>query len=415
MSRTSYPDHELVEGQGIRLGPIFLSDRLAALRRLTSAALLCGIALSVNLWFPISRSFPRAPLFIALPQKFIPPVEYFLSSLLSAALVALVLAKRPMKYLIGAIVALTLLCLLDQARLQPWVYQYLAMFVVIALDHPQSRGERPTVLTLSALQLIVASLYFWGGLQKLNYSFSNEVLSQLLRPMQNILMLSPRQLSALGLGIATIEIFTGFGLLLKKTRKICICLALAMHGSILGLLIAQNQNSVVWAWNVALVLVVVLLFWHSDTSIEQVFRYWRAGNTGSRASIIVAALYAVLPILSFWGWWDLYLSGALYSGNTPVAVLRVDGGVYERLVPTAKGQVFVTSSGERMLPLFEWSMAELNVPPYPEFRVYRQLTREMCRFAADKSQAELIVKTRPAILDGSYNVVRMNCSDLNHW
>ena len=413
MSRTSYPDEKLIEARGSGLGAIFLSDRLAALRRVTSAALLCGIALSMNLWFPISRSFPRAPLLIALPQKVVSPVEYFLSSLLSAALVAVVLAKRPMKYLTVAIVTLALLCLLDQTRLQPWVYQYLAVFVVIALDHQRSRDERPTLLTLSALQSIVASLYLWGGLQKLNYSFSHEVLSQLLSPMQNILALSPPQLSALGLGIATIEIFTGFGLLLKKTRKICICLALAMHGLILGLLIAQNQNSVVWAWNVALLLMVVVLFWRSDTSIEQVFRYWWAGNTYSRASIIVAALYAVLPILSFWGWWDLYLSGALYSGNTPVAVVRVDGKVYERLAQTTKRQVFVTRSGERMLPLFEWSMAELNVPPYPEFRVYQQLTREICRFAEDKSQAELIVKTRPAIMDGSYKVVRMDCSDLD--
>ncbi|HEU4713170.1 MAG TPA: hypothetical protein VFS76_16480 [Pyrinomonadaceae bacterium] len=384
-----------------------LNDRLGALRRVTSAALLCGIAFSINLWFPISRSLPRAPLLLALPQQVVPAAEYLLSSLLSAAVVALVFAKRPMKYLIVAIVALVVLCLLDQTRLQPWVYQYLAVFVVLALDHRQSRDERSAVLTL--LQLIVASLYFWGGLQKLNYSFSHEVLSQLLTP---ILVLSPSQLSALGVGVATIEIFTGLGLLLKKTRKICIFLALAMHGMILGLLIAQNQNNVVWAWNGALVLMVVVLFWRSDTSIGQVFSYWRAGNTAVRASVIVAALYVVLPVLSFWGWWDLYLSGALYSGNTPVGVVRVAGSVYDRLAPIAKQQVFATSSGERMLPLHEWSMAELNVPPYPEFRVYRQLTREICRSVEDKTHAELIVKTRPAIVDGSYKVVRMDCSTL---
>ena len=85
-----------------------------------------------------------------------------------------------------------------------------------------------------------------------------------------------------------------------------------MHGLMLGLLIAQNQNSVVWAWNGALVLMVVVFVWRNDTSIGQVFRSWWAGTTGIRASIIVAGLYAVLPILSFWGWWDLYLSGAWY-------------------------------------------------------------------------------------------------------
>jgi hypothetical protein len=80
---------------------------------------------------------------------------------------------------------------------------------------------------------------------------------------------------------------------------------------------------------------------------------------------------------------------------------------------TARRQVFETTSGERRLPLYEWSMAELNVPPYPEFRVYQQITREICRVADDQGRVQLIVKTWPAILDGSYQVVRMNCSGLD--
>ena len=109
MSRTSYRDEEHIEASGSStFGAIFLSDRLDVLRRVTSVALLCGIALSINLWFPISRSLPRAPLLVALPQKLIAPIEYFLSTLLSAALVALLLAKRPTKYLIVAIVAVYL-------------------------------------------------------------------------------------------------------------------------------------------------------------------------------------------------------------------------------------------------------------------------------------------------------------------
>ncbi len=49
-----------------------------------------------------------------------------------------------------------------------------------------------------------------------------------------------------------------------------------------------------------------------------------------------------------------------------------------------------------MLPLYEWSMTELNVPPYPEARVYRRLARRLCRYAEDPRELELIVKETPA-------------------
>ena len=90
----------------------------------------------------------------------------------------------------------------------------------------------------------------------------------------------------------------------------------------------------------------------------------------------------------------------------------MDQETYERLPEIARRQVFKTKGGEQMLPLFEWSMAELNVPPYPELRVYKQVSREICKFAKDKSQVQLIVKDRPAILDGTYKVIRLNCSQL---
>ena len=390
-----------------------VSTRLTALRSVISIALLSGILLSLNLWFPTTRSYPRAPLIIALPQSIVPKVEYLLSGLLVAALVALVFARRLIKYLIAAIISLILLILLDQTRLQPWVYQYLLLLSVIALRRRQSLDEQSSRLNLSILQVIVATLYFWSGAQKLNYSFGHEVLPQLFTQLQNYLPLTQMQISLLGIGIALVEIFTGCGLLLKQTRKLCVWLALAMHGLVLVLLIGQGRNHVVWTWNAALMLITIILFWRSETPVWQTLANWRVSNKFSRISLILAAIYAVLPMLSFWGWWDMYLSGALYSGNTAVAVVRVDRQVYEQLSEMAKRQVFTTKSGEQMLPVFEWSMIELNVPPYPEPRVFEQITREICKFAEDESQVELIMKGSPAILDGSYKVTRMKCSQLD--
>lgn len=386
--------------------------RLAALRRLVCAGMLCGVALTWNLWFPSARSFPRAPLLDACPREVVPPLEYVLGAMLVTALAVSLFAKRPAKYLVAAIASLGLLALSDQTRWQPWVYQYFIVLVVLALDARRGGDGRSGIDSLDALRLIVASLYFWGGAQKLNYSFGHEVLPQLLAPALGRLTLEGAQLSALGVAVAAAEMFVGCGLLFRRTRRLCIGCALAMHGLILGLLIAQGRNSAVWAWNVALALTVVILFRRGDTPAAPVSDRWRAGGTSGRAVMMLAALYAVLPTLSFFGWWDMYLSGALYSGNTAVAVVRVGARESERLPASARRQLFTTASGERVLPLFEWSMAELNVPPYPEPRVFRQVAREVCRLTGDEGGAELIVRGRPDVLDGRYVVSRADCRQL---
>lgn len=389
-----------------------LSARIEAARRVAGAAMLAGVALSPRLWFPSARSFPRAPLVAAWPESFAPAADWLLGGSLVAALACVVFAKRPTKYLAAAVALLALLALSDQTRLQPWAYQYLLLFAVAALRGRAGPDARAHAGALSALQLIVAALYFWGGAQKLNYTFGREIMPQLLGPLLDYAPLTQTQLSALGVAVAAVEIFTGCGLLFRRTRGPCVRLALALHASALALLVWQGRNSVVWAWNVSLPLVVVILFRRSETFPRPALAWRAEGDARARVAQALAAACALLPALSFCGWWDMYLSGALYSGNTPVAVVRVGGQVYERLPDVARRQVFTTKGGERVLPLFEWSMAELNVPPYPETRVYRQVARRLCELEAGEGRTELIVKERPATLDGSYEVTRTNCGQL---
>jgi hypothetical protein len=120
----------------------------------------------------------------------------------------------------------------------------------------------------------------------------------------------------------------------------------------------------------------------------------------------------LLPALSFIGLWDLYLSGALYTGKTPVAVMHISENLRAQLPATARGNTFRTNSGELMLPFYEWSLADLNVPPYPEIRVYQQLARELCALDADSQASGLIVKGRAALSDGGYQVTLTTCSEL---
>lgn len=106
------------------------------------------------------------------------------------------------------------------------------------------------------------------------------------------------------------------------------------------------------------------------------------------------------------------LSVALYSGNTPVAVVRINEVVFEKLPLKAGQSVFHTNNGELILPLFEWAMADLSVPAYPEPRVFRQAARRVCELTENKHSVELIIKERPAIFDGRYEVTRIDCARL---
>lgn len=382
----------------IKVSARLFPTRIIALTRVLSIALLSGIALSFNLWFPINRTFPRAGV-IDLP----PAVEIALSGLLAFSLLMLIISERRGLYLLAALSLLVLLILLDQMRLQPWVYQYSILFAVIALTRQTEEAA------MSLLQLVVAGLYFWSGVQKLNFIFHQEVLPQLLAPFANYWIPGTNQLLILGLVIASIEIALSLGLIWKRTRNISVWVGVAMHVLLITLLVTMAHNRVVWPWNATLAVLLLLTFLGTRNSIGRAFA--RTGSESRHAQLLVVLVLS-LPVLSLSGHWDLYLSGALYSGITPQAVIRLPPTGVEMLPEAAKQQVFTTTSGDAALPLTEWSMAELNVPPYPEERVYRRVAAFVCRSSPEPRGIELVIRESPERLSGRYQVKRLNCDEL---
>ena len=371
--------------------------------------LIAGIFFSLELWFPMARTFPRVPIFIGLPENTVLIVERTLTVILVISLILMTVSFCPKIFSIVAVSSLILLISFDQIRLQPWVYQYLLLLTVLALPTNDENSDQ----TLSLSQIIIAGLYFWSGVQKLNFTFLHETLPMLLTPLQNLLPSFQLPLVWLGIGIASAESLIGCGLVFRRTRKLAVWFAVAMHGFILALLIAKNYNSIVWIWNAALMLIVVIAFWKNDNSIKEAVTFSKANNWKVRLAKTISLASVLLPILSFIGWWDMYLSGALYSGNVEIGVIRINDNLYKKLPPNAQKSVFRTESGgEQMLPFFEWSIAELNVPVYPELRVFKQVAGDICRLTNYKSEIEMIVKEHPEIFNGNYKVRRISCAEL---
>ncbi len=358
--------------------------------------------MSWRLWFDLGRSFPRAPLVVgfALRQDFV------ISIVLVGALLLSTIGRRSRWLLAVSVVLTVVLVVLDQTRLQPWVYQYAIMLSLLAFTRAEPVNQKAI---LAANQIVVAMLYFWSGLQKLSWSFVHEVAPALVESAG--MRLSPRYLSVIAVTIVIFETSIGIGLLFRRTRRVAVVLACFMHASILFTFILSGHNTVIWPWNVAMMIVTVLLFRPGDdTPFKHLLH--RSRNVTSHLPKVAMLVCGLLPALSFGGWWDLYLSGALYSGKSPIAVMRISEGLRDRLPSTAKNTVFQTTRGEFMLPFYEWSLSDLNVPPYPEPRAYRQIVRQLCTLDTDLQTNALIIKGRPTLLDGNYNLTLTPCATL---
>lgn len=326
-----------------------IPNHLKLLRFAVSLAFLAGILFSRELWFPLDREIPRAPVFADLPENFAAPAEWLLSAALVLGLILLNFLRRTRIFSLLAVGSLTALIALDQTRLQPWVYQYGLLLVVFSLGNCGKTDEAESNHPLALAQTIIAALYFWSGVQKLNYAFARETLPFLLAPLGDFLSPNDLPLAFLGIVVALVEASIGVGLLWRKSRNLAVCLATAMHAVVLILLIARDYNQIVWIWNAALILIVFAAFWRSDFSIFKAMR--AAGDWRMNLAKAIALAAVLLPVLNFWGWWDSYLAGALYSGNVETAVVRINDDLFEKLPPKAQRSVFqVKSRGEKMLP-----------------------------------------------------------------
>lgn len=370
--------------------------------------LLLGIIFSHELWFPINRTFPRSPLIFALPESLVVPFEWIVSSILVISLILTISLPKPKTFLLIIIASVLLLFFFDQMHLQPWAYEYSLVFAVYFWHDWKNEDDSAKNRTIGLAQIVIAGIYCWSGLQKLNFNFSHDILPSLFIPIQNLFPSLQIPFGFFGIAIPLTEIFIGCGLIFRKTRNIAVILAISMHLIILSLLIAKNYNSIVWFWNLTLIFADVFAFWKSEISLKEILQLEKLS---ARKFIVLAAV--TLPVLNFFGYWDSFLSGAYYSGNTEIPAIYITDEVFEKLPPTAKSTVFQTqTTNKKVLPPFEWSIAETNAPVYLEERVFRQVTLEVCKLTTDKKQTELIIRKRPAIFDGNYQVKRISCAEL---
>ena len=307
------------------------------------------------------RLFPIVPVFDIASD--IPGWLHLFFYAVSLASLVILLVK-PQQRLVMIILLVSELCsvLMDYTRWQPWEYQYLFILFIFLINK-----EDRNIKALVAFLLV--ALYTYSGLHKLNTGFllqiwDNMILRSLFHMSHSIRGTSPVYYGGYILG--SLELCCGLALLFKKTQRTVACLLIVMH--LFNLLwlgpLGANYNIIVWPWNIAMAILLYILFISDKVTLfKPVF---------ARLNIVVFIAWGVLPALNIFGYWDHYLSGSLYSGKLPLMGICTNGAKEFKpfLSDTDKYQF---CAGKPYIKLQSWAMKELNVPPYPQERIYYKI------------------------------------------
>lgn len=362
--------------------------RLVFLKATVFIAFVIGLVLSSPLWIG-PRTYPLTPVWSGLPMLG-HPLDLILYGALFTLGAAGLIAPRP-RALIGTFLAIVaIFCLFDQTRWQPWVLLYAFMLAALGLFSWRKDDTEGQKRALHIAQLIVASTYFFAGVQKINSNFVNLIFPWMMQPVTDAVPALATPLYYFGIATPFIEAAFGIGLLTRRFRRISLIAAIGMHLLILAMLgpLGQNWNSIVWPWTAAMAIFDLLLFAGRDAFS------WREIFPARALSFhtLVLLLFGILPILSFANLWDSYLSAALYSGNLTEAVIYATDAGQAALPADMQSRFQHTSDNISVLNMQRWAVEDLNVTPYSETRVFKAIARQLCVFEHDTDQFVLLVR-----------------------
>jgi hypothetical protein len=360
-----------------------------------AAGLAAGLILTNRLWLS-SRLYPLAPVW-PVWKPLPPPFDSMLLLALLGLLLLIVAVRRPRVFIAAFVLLAMCTAWQDQSRWQPWFYQYCFMLAAIGWGSPDRQGA-----SLNACRLIIASIYVWSGLAKLNSNFVHHMIPFLLEPLHALAM------GKLMMAAPILECGVGLGLLTRRFRRPALLCAVGMHIFVLWAIgpLGRHFNSVVWPWNVAMVAFLIILFWRADDSPRDIL--WGKDLAFQR---VVLILFSVAPALGFFNLWDTYLSFAFYTGNENSAKIYLSDATFDRLPENLDDYVYEHSPNVNELSISDWSWDELNVPPYPETRIYRNIGRWVCDATGNPPDMKLVVQGKPALVESGRQWV-YGCSEL---
>lgn len=380
------------------------------LSQLMAVSFMAEILMCWKLWFPIDREFPMISAFSRLDFSIGVAGDCLLSFGLLISLLFIAIDRRRNMAIIMALGFLLILILEDVNRFQPWVYTQGAILVLILFN--KEGREKATV---SGALLVVAFMYMWSGIQKLNLGFLQDTFPWMLSAFgfdfQIPLEQTPSPIHYLFILVPIIEFSIGLFLLISKTRNVGIIAGLIMHSFVLLSLgpTGHNWNRVVWPWNLSLML--FLLIYYSPREPLKIYQELKS----YRLNYIVLVLFGLMPVLNFFGYWDDTLSGALYSGTQSNVVFYYNTEDEPELARMTKsGTSIIETSDDGSISntwFMYWSVYDIQAPFYHAYRYYSRFGRVLCEKSENpkNSGIEIIERSKFTAIK---TVSRCSCLEL---
>lgn len=334
---------------------------LKNITRLIAASWILMKAISLKLWLT-ERNYPLVPV-VDMPSWL-----HIVLLALFFMLAAWIFFKPANKILLIAIIATESVSILgDQTRLQPWHYQFICSFFVIAFNADRQKA-------LQAIVLITVSTYLFSSIQKMHPGFIHSVWSvHILKSFLGLpgYFIEHPLVQVAGYMIPLIEFSGAVGLLFKRTVTHAAWLLIGMHIFLLIFLgpLGINYNIVVWPWNLQMIILLWILFIKNQLLL-------RPAVYKSAANIVIAFFWVLMPIAGCFGYWDKFLSSGMYSGRAKIKQFYFEDR--KMIPPNLKKYAFYNSqNASARIVLTDWTMQELKVAAVTEPRVLNSVIKQL--------------------------------------
>jgi hypothetical protein len=340
---------------------ISIPRRLFYIRVCVSFGLIISFLLSLNLWGG-ERYFPDSPVFSNFFLK--APYDYFLVILSILFLLSSLFFEKSRLFIFLALTVNIFLVLFDLNRLQPWFYVYNAILFVLLFYNGRvdNTGKYTTIFIF--IQLIIASVYIYNGINQLNPMFLSTDFYNVISPLNEIV--SARQFDFFmkaGSAVPYFIIFIGLGLIIRPTRYLSISAAFIFHLILLILLFptAKNSNYALWFMNFTFAFLDLFLF--SGKTNERYFSFSLLFQKPLFYLVIFA--FWIVPFLNFFNYWPNSPTTNFRYGKSNQKTISVSRHTFEHL-PLYLKHFCVKDRDNYVLKVSDWCLDELRSEYMPQ-------------------------------------------------
>jgi hypothetical protein len=346
--------------------------------------------------------------------------------LMLGALALLIIGKARRGSAIFLAAAYNVMCILDQTRFQP--YHTFCPVILLIVTSPGLTPE----LAHKAVRLVLGSVYFLAGLSKLNPLYAGVVHPAMMTGIVKRVPTFLEPIFTFPWFVPLTEMFVGLLVLYLgpwKWRPFIIAATLGMHAFIVTMLILDDHDLPVLAFNLALAsCAFAAIFDNAATDFK--IPYQRLFQTfGGKVAIAHAV---IIPLLSLIGLADAFLAHAYYAGSESRMRWYATEDTIDRLLEadwpprTQRARVLrapkfpagarPVRAGMYEVPLHYWFNNELGQGQIGEARIADTLKDQLCAFAAHSPDDIITRFYGPADLTGRRRYRDVNCNgSLGFW